>query len=481
MTSEKKTIIGIYCAAIVFIIASMFGIWNESYIITLVPFVLALALLAFLALDKLLLIILFCTPLSVELSELAPHLPVNMSLPTEPFLFLTMCVFFLKLLTERSFDKDVLKHPVSICIYIYLGWLMISSAFSEMPIVSFKYVLTRLWFITSFYFIVTQFVIKEENISKYILAYTLGFMIVILYTLTNHAGSYFSHDTSYLVMQPFFKDHTSYGAALAMLIPAMVVAIQRSRKDFSIQFFNILMLIILCIALLFSYTRAAWGGIFAAAGLYVVLKLRIKIKHILIVGIVGTLLVIPFYNDIIYHMSKNTEVSSTDFLSHVKSISNITSDDSNMERINRWKCALRMFAIHPVTGYGPGTYMFLYAPFQHSHDRTKISTNAADLGNAHSEYLGLLADAGLFGALSFIAIIVATLIIGFNLYNRTIHEQTKNTVLFLLLALITYYLHAFLNDFLDMDKIASLFWGFTAMIVMLDIQDKKQESHETHN
>ena len=69
------------------------------------------------------------------------------------------------------------------------------------------------------------------------------------------------------------------------------------------------------------------------------------------------------------------------------------------------------------------------------------------------------------------------LVVGFNLYNRTKNELTKETVLFLLLGLITYYLHAFLNDFLDMDKIASLFWGFIAIIVMFDIKDKTNETH----
>ncbi|MCQ2605749.1 MAG: O-antigen ligase family protein [Bacteroidales bacterium] len=478
---EKKTVVALYLVAIAFIIASVIGIYNESFVITLVPFALAMAFLALLALDKLLLVLLFFTPLSLELSEFMPSAPLNMSLPTEPFLFMAMCLFFVKLITERRFDKKVLSHPISICIYIYLAWLLFTTLTSEMPVVSFKYVLTRLWFIAVFYFIATQVVYDEKNIVHYIMAYALGFSIVIAYTLIHHAMSRFSHDTSYLVMQPFFRDHTSYGAALALLIPAMFVVIKRIRNDFSIKFFTLSLLVLLCIALLFSYTRAAWGGIFAVAALWVVLKLRIKIKTLITIGLFGIIMIAPFYNDIIYKMSKNDEVSSTNFLSHVKSISNISSDDSNMERINRWKCALRMFEERPITGFGPGTYMFLYAPFQNSQDKTKISTNAGDCGNAHSEYLGLLADAGLFGALSFIALLITVLVIGFNLYNRTQDELTKDTVLFLLLGLITYYLHGFLNDFLDMDKIASLFWGFIAIIVMLDIKDKNQETNGIHN
>ncbi len=478
---EKKTVVALYLVAIAFIIASVLGIYNESFVITLVPFALAMAFLALLALDKLLLVLLFFTPLSLELSEFMPGAPLNMSLPTEPFLFMAMCLFFVKLITERKFDKKVLSHPISICIYIYIAWLLFTTITSEMPVVSFKYVLTRLWFITVFYFIATQVVHDEKNIVYYIMSYALGFSIVIGYTLVHHAMSRFSHDTSYLVMQPFFRDHTSYGAALALLIPAMIIVFKRSRKDFSIQFFNFCLLALLCVALLFSYTRAAWGGIFAVAALWIVLKMRIKIKTLITIGLFGIIMIAPFYNDIIYKMSKNDEVSSTNFLSHVKSISNISSDDSNMERINRWKCAIRMFQERPVTGYGPGTYMFLYAPFQNSQDKTKISTNAGDCGNAHSEYLGLLADAGIIGALSFIVLLITVLVIGFNLYNRTKDELTKDTVLFLLLALITYYLHGFLNDFLDMDKIASLFWGFIAIIVMLDIKDKTQETNGIHD
>jgi len=140
-----------------------------------------------------------------------------------------------------------------------------------------------------------------------------------------------------------------------------------------------------------------------------------------------------------------------------------------------------MFKERPLTGFGPGTYMFMYGPFQNSQDKTKISTNAGDLGNAHSEYLGLLADAGIFGALSFIALLITVLVVGFNLYNRTKNTLTKDTVLYLMLGLITYYFHGFLNDFLDMDKIASLFWGFIAMIVMLDIKEKRQIPNETQN
>jgi len=51
----------------------------------------------------------------------------------------------------------------------------------------------------------------------------------------------------------------------------------------------------------------------------------------------------------------------------------------------------------PVFGFGPGTYQFEYGPYQHSTEKTLISTNFGDRGNAHSEYIGPLAEEGLPG------------------------------------------------------------------------------------
>ncbi|MFW5851696.1 MAG: O-antigen ligase family protein [Bacteroidota bacterium] len=457
----------------------MFFISQDSYIINTIPFVLLLLLLAFVSLKHLMLIIAFCAPLSIQLSYFLPDASLDMSLPTEPFLFGVMGLFFLKLITERRFDKKVLAHPVSISIYFYLIWLFLTSLSSELPIVSFKYLLVRLWFIVNFYFLVTQLVEDKSYISKYLWAYTLGLMIVIGITLFKHAQEEFTQKAGHYVMHPFFNDHTSYGAALAMILPAIIGITQSVRKTFNIRFLQIFAISIILIALVFSYTRAAWLSLVVAIGIWILIKLRIKFRSLVIIGILSLSILIPISHSIMYSLEKNDEVSSTDFSAHIKSMSNITTDASNLERINRWKSAIRMFEERPVMGWGPGTYMFLYAPFQHSEDRTIISTNAADLGNAHSEYLGLLSEAGFIGSLSFILIIILTLTTVFRLYYRTHNDTTKKIALSLCLGLITYYVHGFLNNFLDYDKISLLFWSFTAIIVALDIQDKESLSKET--
>ena len=85
------------------------------------------------------------------------------------------------------------------------------------------------------------------------------------------------------------------------------------------------------------------------------------------------------WDSLVIQLERNKQDSSDDLAKHVESISNVSSDASNLERLNRWSCAWAMFVERPIAGRGPGTYQFEYAPFQTAELRTQISTNNADL------------------------------------------------------------------------------------------------------
>jgi O-antigen ligase len=177
-------------------------------------------------------------------------------------------------------------------------------------------------------------------------------------------------------------------------------------------------------------------------------------------------------------LEKNKQDSSTDFVEHIQSISNISSDASNLERINRWQSAIRMFEERPVFGWGPGTYQFVYAPYQRSKERTIISTNYGDMGNAHSEYIGPLSESGVLGMLTFVAIVITVIVTALRVYKRAQNRQIKILVLSFLLGLMTYYVHGLLNNFLDTDKASVPFWAFTAIILALDIYHRNTPAEE---
>jgi O-antigen ligase len=108
-------------------------------------------------------------------------------------------------------------------------------------------------------------------------------------------------------------------------------------------------------------------------------------------------------------------------------------------------------------------------------NRTFISTNSADGGNAHSEYLGPLAESGLLGMLSFMVLAAIILIIGIHAYGRSHEKDVRLIIISAIVGLVTYLVHGFLNNFLDTDKASVPFWSFVAIIVVFDLYTKEKE------
>jgi O-antigen ligase len=226
-------------------------------------------------------------------------------------------------------------------------------------------------------------------------------------------------------------------------------------------------LAIFILALVLSYSRAAWIGLAGAVIIFLIILARIRFRLVLLT--LGLLIGIfyAFQQQILDKLEKNKQDSSANFIEHIQSIYNISSDASNLERINRWQSAIRMYHERPFWGWGPGTYQFLYAPFQMSKEKTIISTNAGDLGNAHSEYIGPLSESGLPGMVSVLAIFGISIYLGIKVYRNTVDKEIKIISLAIVVGLISYYIHGFLNNFLDTDKASVPVWGFMAILVAL--------------
>ena len=61
-----------------------------------------------------------------------------------------------KLIFEGGFDRKITRHPVTLAILFMLGWMVLTSLTSTMPLVSLKYTIARLWFIVAFYFVASH-------------------------------------------------------------------------------------------------------------------------------------------------------------------------------------------------------------------------------------------------------------------------------------------------------------------------------------
>ncbi|TVQ07893.1 MAG: O-antigen ligase family protein [Bacteroidetes bacterium] len=462
-----------YGVSFAFIALNIFFIANEMYWFMALPAAAFVMMLFFFSLDKLLLALVFITPFTFKYRH--PALGFTIDIPTEPVIVAIMCLFFLKLFYEQSYDRKILRHPVTILLIINMLWMFITSVTSEIPVVSFKFFISRLWFVVTFYFVLIQLFNKPEKIRLFLWLFGSALVIMIIYITLVHSTYDFDRKVGTWVVRPFFNDHTNYSAVIALIAPTFLImafykgySVLRRRLSFLIFAFFV-------VGIIFSYSRASWVSIMAALGAFWVLVFKINYKLIfaVIALVVGVLFV--FQDQIIMSLERNRQESAEDFREHAQSITNISSDASNLERINRWRAAYRMFQERPIVGWGPGTYQEVYAPFQLSMDHTIITTNFGDLGNAHSEYLGPLAESGLPGMLLFMVLALWVIITGIKNIKHAESKEMRWISLGITLGYITYFTHGFLNNFLDTDKASVLFWGFMAILVAIEVYHTQKQ------
>jgi putative inorganic carbon (HCO3(-)) transporter len=465
-----------FVLALLFCCVSLFFVWNDSWYFSLVPLAL-FAIYAVIFYTEITFLILFLfVPISINIEEYTQSF--GLFIPTEPLLFGLMVLLLINHLKKPVFPKYLINYHFIWAIIFYLVWMFVTSITSSNPIVSLKFMLAKLWFIVPVIFYGPLVFQKRKNIKIFLYLFTTGMCISMLYTLIVHASYQFGEEEGHWVMNPLFKDHTIYGALVAFILP-LIVALYFSKKHGPLK--QVTLILLICfnlLALYFSYTRAAWLSIIVAIFVLALIRFKIKFSWILASTITILVVVLLSWTQIQHTLEKNdAEHTTEDFGERLESVSNVTSDASNLERLNRWSCAIDMFLERPFFGYGPGTYAFEYARFQEPENLTIISTNFGDGGNAHSEYLGPLAESGLIGLISMLILVSSMFYLGITLYNSYDKKdyEMRTLILGMILALVTYFFHGILNNYLDTDKAAMPIFAICAIFIALKEGQKTLE------
>src|SRR6185436_8040433 len=129
-----------------------------------------------------------------------------------------------------------------------------------------------------------------------------------------------------------------------------------------VRYFLIATCLLIIVSLGLSYTRSGWLAAVAAVAVAIVIRTR-TIGLVLgcgLVAIVGAVFYLqsqnrfldfaPNYEHTIYHENLNDHLGSTYKLE----------DISSAERVYRWVAGFKMWELHPLAGYGPGTFYNFY-------------------------------------------------------------------------------------------------------------------------
>ena len=284
----------VYGVSFAFILLNCLALTREMFFIPLLSGALLILYLLFFRVDILMYLMAFITPFSIIITN--DQVNLGLSMPSEAIMIAVTMLFLFRILYDIKLDRKLLKHPVSIAIYIYLIWLLITSITSEIPVVSFKFLASKIWFIVSSYFMVIQLIKKNlKNAINFFNCYATGLALVVIITTVRHATMGFSEDVGHWIMSPFYNDHTAYGAILAFFLPisAGFFFLPDNSKWKKIGYLTLSLIFL--IGLYFSFSRAAWISFIIAIGIWAVLKLRVKFSWFIVGGCLAWVSVLLFF------------------------------------------------------------------------------------------------------------------------------------------------------------------------------------------
>lgn len=406
-------------------------------------------------------------PLGTELV-----LPGGMStdFPTEPIAVgLTALLCLHAAVHWPEYDHRLFLHPIALALYLHLSWIVLSSAFGEVKLVSIKFSLAKLWYVGAFFLVPLLLLTTPRRVTLFVHCVFWPLLFVAVQSLLRHAVYGFSFADQFRTLHPFMRNHVSYAGCLATFTPWLGYLIWwRWRRGLSHRWLAYGLGLVWLAAIYFAYTRAAYVALLVAGVAYFVIRLRLMLLAVPLALAVGLgaayylthenkyLDLAPNYDTTVAHQDFNDLISATYKLE----------DISTMERFYRWVAGGNMVAYRPVVGHGPGSFVGLYEGYTNNNFRTYVSDNPERSG-IHNYYLMTLVEQGYVGLVVLLLFLFSILIYGERLYHGQGDPEARAAVMAGLLSVVVVDAFCVINDVLETDKIGSLFFIGTAVVIAL--------------
>lgn len=415
-------------------------------------------------------LLLFCIPISTEI-----ELPngFGTDLPTEPLMVGLMSIFLLYVARHPTkFPIRLVLHPISLLVLLHVLWIYTTTITSDLFFVSLKFSLAKTWYVVVFFFLTAYFLDRIATVRQFFWVLYFPLFFTIMYVLIRHASYGFSFADVYKVFFPFQRNHVNYAAMLALLTPYVVLAISWYPRYEKKWWLLVGSLLILLIAVYFSYTRAAYVSLLIALLSYFVIHWRLVQPLLilaLIVAVVGSIWVVQQNRYLEFAPNYETTVSHERFDNLIEATYNME-DISTMERVYRWVAAGHMVPERPLFGWGPGNFTNFYESYTVNSFRTYVSDNEERSG-IHNYFLLLLVEQGIPGLLLFVLLVACALVYGERAYHRQQRTYRRHIIMTSLLSLIVILSFLLINDLVEVDKVGSFFWINLALLLNFSLPE----------
>lgn len=239
---------------------------------------------------------------------------------------------------------------------------------------------------------------------------------------------------------------------MCMVLPMVIVIACDGRFEERLR--NVAKASILCVVagLLGNQSRAAW----LACMLTTIVSLSryvLKKKKILLSSLVVIILCVGFFG------------ANPTYVKRLESSTNITTNESNLDRLRMWGGALEMYKTHPVTGVGLNGFKREYKVYAKSHPEIKHT-----FSHAHNNFMHLLAETGTPGALGYVFFVFYFLITS----GRNWLKQ-KDPYDLIIFTSVTGFMLLFgqVEYIIDNSSAIRLFWFVVAIMLQLKAIEEK--------
>ena len=352
-----------------------------------------------------LLLLFFLLPLVFQ-----PFLSDPFALPKATVLrIITLFIFaiwLMKVLREGKIKWQSTR--LNLCILVFLGIYGLSTLFSVSPRLS-------LWGMHGFYFegflsflsygliyfITVNYVTDSTKILKTILIATV---IVSVYALVQATGITFfvwRGTPPYPRVWSTFGNPNFLGPYLIMVIPIYLIFLMNAetvRKKFLYSLFTLLSLL----ALIFTYSRAAWLGMVVGLIVFVLManKKHLKTNLCFLIGILFSSIILASIYPRLYLRHKERATAMKPILERAVSTVDLK-EPGITARLSAWETTIKMALKRPILGFGPDTVGMSFRRFM-SKDYEALAGRFRTAGYAHNEFLQYAVTVGIVGLTAYL-------------------------------------------------------------------------------
>ena len=335
----------------------------------------------------------------------------------------------------------------SICLLLFIGWMLAGSFFSS-------YIGETIWEIlriASYFalFLTIYNLIRKNKLTQSFLltCFVISGSILLVKDLYNFFSWGGLSNGSYLVGS--FYWHNQMAGFIVVLIPLLLSFFLASRNLY-FKFVLLSIIFLSLVAIVFTYSRGGWISLVASLMLFSVIsfkKIKSHIKPLFIIfGIftIATFIVLKPAN-----VGKKAQSIRTELSNQTRSVS------GNL-RTTVWQNTFKMVKDNPIFGVGPGAFGAAYNRYQ--------TVPWLYAKHVHNHYLELAAELGIIGFFLF-AVIILSALFGVLAEIKGFGDETRYPLLLgVIAALFGSALHAFID--IDWSRISlySIFWILLAIL-----------------